>query len=760
MMLLVKQSATGSVVSSIMRSVSHIASFSLLLAALAGPAKAQPGSRTLEDLLASASIRNLLPDSLVSYKAMVETEFRTLMRREDGSEMAFALEEAASDIRWNRWSGYHQRVKGYRSQNFSVNVSLLTMMRTGWIQPTLYGNTLWLQDFSSDTVYGGLGQRGNPNQRAAQHTTTRRDSVLAIHPLATNRSNYYRFSGGDTVVVMQVGDRVIPIVKVRAEPLERIDGRAVLFDGELDLDASSGALVRMRGYYLSRGGKSDGRRSVMADAIAYVEYENAERLGSYWLPATQRIELQAMLPVLGDNRAIIRITSRFKDMVVNDTSLSAPVMASADSLLRRRRRTLSYAPSDSLSRYRDWISSIGSLSEGMTSDDFEDVAPDRWRVTGPPRFDVVAPRLSDVVHFNRVEGLYTGAGVKWSLRDAAPGVVIRANAGYAWAEHTMRGRLEVSRKRGSLLINARGGRWMDITNDFRFPLDSGSSITALASLDAYDYVSRGGATIGATKGFGQRAAQLRAELGVLDDRYRPSQYVRGPFGGAPFRPNRGVDEGSYLKSALVFDWHPGAAAEFVSPGVGVRVSYERGDGTLSWQRMEARISGRRTLGPFTLIGRGDVGQVLGSRIPAQQLFELGKYQNLPGYVDKEFAGSRAAVLRAGLQYQSPFLGAPIRLGSSFWLPAPSPGLSVGLQSGWTDAPTLAARESIYRLGTVTSTDIEGNTIVLPVSRPTDGVRASVSAGMRFFGGGVFAGWARAVDHPEPWKFLVAFGQAW
>jgi hypothetical protein len=43
-------------------------------------------------------------------------------------------------------------------------------------------------------------------------------------------------------------------------------------------------------------------------------------------------------------------------------------------------------------------------------------------------------------------------------------------------------------------------------------------------------------------------------VGYGDDRYRPSQYLRGPFGGDAFRANQGVTEGSYLRSAAVVEW--------------------------------------------------------------------------------------------------------------------------------------------------------------------------------------------------------------
>lgn len=708
----------------------------------------------LQQLLADASQRNRLPDSLISYRANVETEIAVLLRREEGTEAVAAIEQVASRLTWNRAGQYEQRVNGYRAQQIGANVSMLTLFQTGWLNPSLYGNRLRVRSRTG----GSAGSASNGRQARRAGRSDEADTLPAVHPLATDRDAYYVYSGGDTIVTMRAGDRVIPIAHVRVQPRTDIKQDAVLFDGEMDLDASRGTLVRLRGYFVrSRSSRSLLARS-LSDAVAYVEYENGERQGKYWLPAKQRIELQANVPAIGDARAVIRIVSKFSEMEVNEITMDSALLARADSLRAVARRRLTFASTDSLARFGGWQNTIGSITEGLHTDDFDDIAPDRWRPTGRPRFDFAAPRAADVFHFNRVEGAFTGAGVKWSLRDAAPGVVVRLNAGYAWAEETVRGRLSVERRRGPWTLEARGGRSLDNTNDFRVPFDSGNTLGAvLGSIDPYDYVARTGATVAAVRQFGNRAAIVRTEVGVGDDRYRPSQYVRGPFGGAEFRENRGVDEGSYVRSAALIEWRPDNSAEFIKPGVSGRFSYERGDGTLSWQRVEARLTGRKPLGPFVALARGDVGMVTGARIPAQQLFEIGRFQNLPGYADKEFAGSRAAVLRASLQYTSPFLRNPIRLGRQFWLPAIAPGLSVGVQSGWADAPTNAARAAIDRLAVG---DPNALALWAPVSRPTDRVRASVTAGFRFFGNALFLGGTRPVDQAAPWKALVGFGQPW
>ena len=729
---------------------SFLLSLSALVAASApSRVQAQTSSaialRALNELLADASRRNVLPPTLIAYKAQVESEIAVLLRREEGTEAVNTIEQIASELRWTRSGYYDQHVIGYRAQQIGANFSMLSVFQTGWLQPALYGNRLRVTRRSSATNAG----RG----------TVRRDgldTLPAVHPLATDRDSYYRYSGGDTIVTMRTGDRSIPIVHVRVQPRTDVKARVLLFDGELDLDASRGALVRMRGTFVRLNAPRSPLGAALVDAVAFIEYENAERLANYWLPAKQRIELQVTSPLFGDGRAVIRIVSRFAQMEVNDTTLIAATQASADSTRAATRRRLSFAPTDSLNGFGRWRGGIGAITVGMHADDFNDIGPDRWRPSGPPRFDLSAPRASDIFHFNRVEGVYTGLGAKIALRDLAPGVTIRANAGWAWNEHAARGRLSVQRASGPWTIEVRGGRSLDNTNDFRVPLDSGGSFGALfSSRDPYDYVDRRSATVAAIRRIAGRALALRAELGVADDRYRPATYVRSPFGGDAFRPNRGVEEGGYVRSAALVEWHPDVSAEFLRPGIGARLSYERGDGTVAFQRLEVRVVARRPFGPFVAAVRGDVGTLLGDRLPPQQLFELGDNQNLPGYFDKEFAGTRAAVLRGQLQYTTRYLRQPIRI-RRFFLPAISPGASVGLQSGWTEIPNAAARAAVLKLGL----HADSTGALVPVSRATGGGRASVTAGLRFFGGAVFVGASRPVDHSAKWRSLISFGQQW
>ncbi|HEY0777204.1 MAG TPA: hypothetical protein VGD56_04480, partial [Gemmatirosa sp.] len=583
------------------------------------------------------------------------------------------------------------------------------------------------------------------------------------------------------------------------------------FTGDIDLDAVQHAVVRLRGRFVvaprpERSLLARVRGALAPRGYAFVEYVNAERTAPngarYWLPATQRIELQATAPVLGDVRAIVRIVSRFRDVAIDDTTLTpAELAANADSLLPIAPRRLTLARGDSLGRYAGWHAPIGAASGEAHANDFDDLTPGIGQVHGPPTTGLFYPRISDFAHFNRVEGVYAGLGERVRFRDAAPGLTLAGTAGYAFRERTVRGRLEAEQRLGanagrapeegapgaldaqpngaSWAVVARAGRTLDITNDFRTPFDSGSSLGAILGADEYDYVDRRFATVGVAHATDARALIFRADVGVADDRGDSSRFVHPLFTRRTiYRPNRGVDEGRYVRTSATLEWHPDVAAEFVRPGLGARLYGENGEGQLRYTRVEGRLTGRRdlldgTAGHFlgiptsgstlALVGRVDAGVVLAPSDrgpPPQQLFELGNAQGLLGYGYKEFAGDRAASARSALLLTGPFFRTPIRV-RRFLLPAVAPGLAATLQLGYADASNAAALGSIARLGFRNDT-VSATGAPVFASRPTDGVRASVSAGVTLFGGAIFGGVARAVDthadRPRGYRGVLTFSQ--
>jgi len=729
-------------------------------------------------LVERASVSNRrVPDGLAEYEARVESEMAFIARQPDGIEQTFTVEQAATTVHWERSGQFEQRVIGYRSQSVGVTISAVGLFRQAWVVPILYGNRMALLFGEQDST-----RRSSPGQRR------RANAVVAVHPFAEDRERLYRFSGGDTIVTIRPGGREIPIVRIHVEPYGgSLTRQTTAFRGDIELDEQRAQIVRMRGYFETVGPRSRSRSRLVAsqvEAIAYVELENGEFEQRYWLPTYQRVEAQAAIALLGDQRAVFRVISRFRNMTVNAPRSTTTVTSvgdsvpggrtDADSLVSQEPRPdagdslpvtkhrLTFAPRDSIDRFADWSRDIGESTGSTRADDFLDVAPDSWRPTGPPIVRLRFQEPTDLFHYNRIEGAYTGVAGEVKLRDASPGVVARGNVGWAWAEQTVRGRVSLERQTGSWWPYVRAGRSLDVTNDFREPFDSGSTLGALFSVDDFDYVDRRSAMIGLTKYLNRRRdVRVRLEAGIGSDQYVAAQREHGPFtpGDSGFRFNRGVDDGRYRIVSAKVEYHPDVNAAFVRPGIGAALQADAATGDLAWRRAELRLIARRMLGPFIYAARADAGVVVGDSIPPQQLFELGENQNLPGYGYKEFAGNQAAVIRGLVMYPLPLWRAPIRLGR-FVLPSVGPTLSFGAQGGWAAATTDAARSAILRLGTVGDPvlGMPGSVSGAPVSRPTDGFKSSIDFRLRFLGGAVSVGAARATDHHESWRFVVGFAQ--
>lgn len=755
----------------------HLLFAAQLLASTPQPAYASPA---LRDLVERAAEQNRAsPPSLEAYRAQVESEIAVLTRRADGEEVGVSLEQAQNDVYWQRSGEYAQHVTGYRARLAGPSISALAVLRKAWTIPVLYGNRLSLF-FGRDSSTGAMREASGDEVVPAP---TRGRAPLAVHPLAPARDRVYTFSGGDTIAVIQTGTRAISVVRVQVEPrAEQVEWPVVVFRGEINLDADRGEIVRMRGQFLTLGRRGPQQRRLLVlpvSVMAYVDLECVEVNGRYWLPRHQRIETHVNLGGLAEGRSVFRIVSRFRDHRVTqgsagevsltddavDPGVEDSPAGEAPAALWAHRLTL--ASRDSLTRPRDWILPLGEATASLRGDDFADVGALPSSPSGSPTIAWQAQRLADVVHFNRVEGWNTGAAVEVVPGAAAPGLTLRANAGWAWTEQAVRGRIEAMRASagGTWTAGARVGRTLDITNDFTAPHDSGGSLlAALVGIDGYDYVDRKAATLWVGANLIPRVATVRLEAGWAVDSGAPARLTRGLVSGdTPFGPNRGVDDGRYARAALVAEWNPGVNGSTLASGLGAQLRHETGAGQLDWHRTTLRVTARDETRAFGWAMRVDGGLLASRRAPPQQLFELGGSPVFPGFDYKEFAGDRALATHARAMYRLPVLRSPVRILGCTCFTAPAPALAVTLHAARLSAGSAATMASVARLGSMEdrigeppAAPGEGT----PVSRPTDGWRSSVEVGLRFFGGAATLGVVRVTQPGAPWRTTFALGQAW
>ena len=720
-----------------------------------------------------------VPTDLLDYRADVESEIAFVLRTaaaqqgmlsaastsDAGREQVMQVEQIESALRWTRNGSVDQHITGYRTRSVTASLSALTVLRRPWVVPVLYGNRLQL-------LLGREAVRGDPARVSAAHEKSEY-GLLAIHPFADDRDLVYRFGGGDTIAVLRLGLREVTVVRISVEPRSTPRDRTLLFRGQIDVDADRHQIIRMRGQFVVEGR----RRNVLLRAIAavwetvvFAELENAEYDGHFWLPTRQRIEAQARTALAGEFRPIVRVVSRFMDYHINQPGATA----SADSSLALTEANapvarVTFAPRDSVNAYTGWRSPLGTATNERThATDFDDVAPENWRPSGAARLDWRPERVNDVFRFNRVEGAFTGASATVRFRDAVPGLSAGVNGGYAWAEETPRGALWTQFTRGLWSFSGKAERSLINTNDFRSPLDYEQSLLALlATADDYDYLDRRSITAGVTHTLRiVGAPTLHLEAGAASDR---AEFTRVRYGlihsDSNFRANRAATPGGYFHSAIGVAVHPDVSGDFLAPGIGGQLWYERGDGTLSWQRVEARLAARRSIAAFTMAGRVDAIALFTKQLLPQQLIEFGETEGLPGYAYKEFGGDRAVLGRGAIEYQLPLLRGPMQFGRGtgrfrrIVLPGISPSIAVGGQAGWSAAREESTRAALALFGT--RRDSVSGALVL-ATRPTDGIRSTVSLTLRMFGGAFGVGIARPIDargSQRGWSLVFGAGQA-
>jgi hypothetical protein len=662
----------------------------------------------LRELVERAAERNAAPPaSLAAYRARVESEVSLTIGDPEKREAVVQIEQFASDLSWRRDGGLAQEVIGYRAQMAGLNISALTYLRVPFVVPTLFADRL---DF--------IRFQGPSRNSKGVFRKTR-----TLHPLEEKRALVYRYSGGDTTTI-QLAERELRIVRVHVEPVHEPERPTLVFSGDIDIDAERYQIVRMEGRLLPSPSPLRILDPFFTGAL-YVRLENGEYDEQYWLPREQRFEIQSSIHA-GERRAVLRGVSRFVALVPNDTLAQARV-ADPDSFPYGR--MIRGAASD-ISRYQEWQHPLGSISDGLSAYDFDSYAPSVIRPSRGSYLGFSVRDASNVLRINPIEGVFTGAGVIYHLDGNN---TLRAHAGYAWSEQTVRGGTEFTHRIGRWELRARANRVLAFSDDFTSALNRTPGVVPVLASGNHRFIDR------KVAGLGVRLPPLknlvlRVDAGFSSDRPVQRHYGSPQLGDTIFLSRATAGDYGFLRTEL--QHNAAARSGSLQPGVGWRVRYEGASGDFHWQRIDAAIAARRHLGSWTLSSSIDGGTTFGAEPPPQAQFTLDDPDAVPGYENGNFIGRRAVTAGARVRYTLPLLRSPIRLGPVV-LPAIAPAPTIGLHFGWAE---VDQRDSL-------------------VFGPRwDGVaRTSIDVGLRFFGGSLMVGVARPLGRRGPWTAVYAGG---
>lgn len=619
-------------------------------------------SPAVQQLVERAMARRRASDSLVrDYQATIRYRLSVGVGRRVWSKVpASAVEEQVARVQWQLPNDLRVDVIGRRFRTRSRTLQLSSVWDRPWFVPRGVDDSVRI--FSNDFPATG-----------------------ALHPLSRSGPAWYRYTGSGELSVSPARGGTLRLLRVEVTP--KRTGPA-LVAGQMWIDSATAEVVRFTFRYLGtalwvraeegpRGPDSTKARrlNALANRVVSVDadLEYGLQEGRYWMPYRQVLAGRVRLPLVSDVVIPFQATTTFDDYAINgghsiifnvplpDTagltrdSLRALRRARQDSLQAERRgrtgetadslrawdhadrwpggRYELHRPSNvTLDRYDAWPDSLSLDADPAESRRLREAEEDLARlsdalpdsVTGQAGHGVAFERLSDLLRYDRVQGLSFGLG----YRVRAPGLRFANLYGtvrYGLSDDRVTGRL-------SLIRDAPGGRltlsgYRDLVDVD--PLGSGRTIgntlnALFVAHDNADWALAEGGTVAFETSL-RTGLDLfvsgRVERQTSVGREAESAINDALAGDGVFPPNPPVDEGTF-----------GGASARVSHVSGIRWSV-----TADVLGGEGRTTGR-LLGEL----RGNLGDARGAtlRVKAgiatsptlpQMAFRLGGLATVRGF---------------------------------------------------------------------------------------------------------------------------------
>ena len=502
----------------------------------------------------------------------------------------------------------------------------------------------------------------------------------ALHPLATRATDHYRFAITDSVRISVPG-RNVRAVKMRVEP-KQLSPSVVA--GDMWVDQETGDVVRLMvvfvGEYLwdepdgaTPEDSAEARKAnQMANRVLSVEADIEYALidNRYWLPHRQLLALTVEIPWFINATIPIRFISNFSDYEVNTnpeirfaipldsiqeddkqrrthTRLRVAVGESGEESGNSRERSrngyfragswadgrweMEVPPADTLLSYawdsdfkialdqeeerhfRESLVSLAKLSEEL---------PAEW--VGRSRYGLAWERFSDIVRFNRVQGLSFGLG--YQVRPGFAFTTVHAAARFGIGDFRPTASLALHRDGPGGRLDLLAYRSVQELEPWTSGQGVGNSLNAVFTGhdDADYYLALGGGltyqwNVGVFRDF-EFSARVERHRSMLTEVGAP---VPGIWGAGAFRPNPPVAEGTYYSASIRRPVTLGpAAADAGGDLLGT-------DSLLSarvWGAMSIPFRIFRRTGTLTLRAGASRGDAL-----AQHAFRVGGPYTVRGY---------------------------------------------------------------------------------------------------------------------------------
>ena len=473
------------------------------------------------------------------------------------------------------------------------------------------------------------------------------------HPLSPSGRTAYDFAIGDSLTI-RTNDRDINVLMVRVRPKDERLARAV---GAVYLDRGSATIVRMA-FSFTRAALLD---KYLEDVS--VVLENGLVDGRFWLPYRQEIEIRRTGSWFDfPSRGIIR--GRW-DICCIRTNVRMPLALTSGP-------EFSSAPIAQLRAYPFTGSVLSGLPEDVTlasNDDVravQDAARELVRAEALARVRSTSPSarsISDLVRFNRVEGLALGFGVRRAL---GAGFATSARMRYGTSSRAGAGAIALAWNRADGVNTSLYAR-RDFAEAGDEPEASGVRNSIAAQEFGADY----------TDPYLERVVGLSAGIAPPDGwrwslsaerRQESALAVHATPSTGHFRPT--------IPAAALQSWRLGLdvrrAVRFIhgatlSARTSLFAERQRWDesvltGEHGWLgRGALAIDASLPMGPGTLVTRTFGGALVGGApVPDQRLFRLGGPVTGAGFEFHQFVGRAVFSQRLEWQHSVPFI--PLRLG--------------------------------------------------------------------------------------------------